>query len=162
MSKTRKKADNDRQMSLLDLVTALHNREAERESGAAAAEGEMDISERLRQEVREGIRLCGLSRFQIAGEMSHLMGREVAKTTIDTWTAESKEGHRIPGDAIPAFCAVTKYNGPVRLLVETSGLFALPGPDALRAEIRRLEEDRRKIVAEKHKRELFLKEMEGK
>jgi hypothetical protein len=61
---------------------------------------------------------------------------------------------------MPAFCRATGDNRPLRLLAEMAGLFALPGPDALRSEIRRLEEDAKQINAERRKRELFLKEME--
>jgi hypothetical protein len=41
------------------------------------------------------------------------------------------------------------------------GVFILPGPEALRAEIQRIEEDINKKQTEKRKRLVFLKEMEG-
>ena len=66
----------------------------------------------------------------------------------------------MPGEYLPAFCLVTADHGPLRVLAETAGLFALPGPDALRSEIKRLEEDVKRINAERRKREMFLREME--
>ncbi len=50
----------------------------------------------------------------------------------------------------------------MQVLNEIAGLFALPGADALRAEIQRLDEEERRIKAEKRKRSLFLNEIEGK
>ena len=46
-------------------------------------------------------------------------------------------------------------------LVRHSGLFALPGPDALRAEIQRIEEEIEAKKEEKQKRMSLLKEIEG-
>ena len=158
MAKRSKKIDAaPGQMSLLDLLTqaqAATRREPSSEEGAA------NVRERLRLALCMAIKKCPLSRWEIAGRMSHLLGCEISKYQIDAWTAESKDGHRLPGEYLPAFCLVTADHGPLRLLAETAGLFALPGPDALRSEIRRLEEESRRINQERRKRELFLKEME--
>jgi hypothetical protein len=45
-------------------------------------------------------------------------------------------------------------------LLPPLGLFALPGPEALRSEIRRIEEQIKKLHADKHKREILLGEVE--
>lgn len=42
------------------------------------------------------------------------------------------------------------------------GVFVLPGPEALRAEIQKLEEEIRRTAQEKKKRLMFLREMEGR
>ena len=39
--------------------------------------------------------------------MSDLVGREVSKTMLDAYTSESKEGHRLPAELLPAFCEAT-------------------------------------------------------
>lgn len=123
-------------------------------------EGEMNVQEPLRRALISAIKHCNLSRHQIAGEMSHLLGFEVSKTTIDSWTAESKERNRIPAEYLPAFSRVTGDMEPVRMLAEVSGMFAMPGPEALRAEIQKYDEQERKARAEKRKRMRFLEEME--
>lgn len=146
------------QMSLLDIL-ALAQDDPGREQ---AEEGAANIRERLLRAVTGAIKQCPLSRWEIAGKMSHLLGVEISKFQIDSWTAESKEGHRLPAEYLPAFCLVTGDHGPLRIMAETAGLFALPGPDALRAEIQRLDEQERQIKAEKRKRSLFLHEIEGK
>lgn len=157
MAKKSKKIDAaPGQMSLLDLLTQAQEATRREPSGEGAA----NVRERLRLSLCAAIKGCPLSRWEIAGRMSHLLGQEISKYQIDAWTAESKDGHRMPAEHLPAFCLVTADHGPLRILAEIAGLFALPGPDALRSEIRRLEEEAKKINQERRKRELFLREME--
>lgn len=145
-------------MSLLEALTLAQDAP---EPGKAE-EGSANISDRFRCAQVEAIKQCPLSRWEIAGKMSHLLGLEITKYQIDTWTSESKDRHRMPGEFIPAFCLVTGCMRPMQVLNEIAGLFALPGADALRAEIQRLDEEERRIKAEKRKRSLFLNEIEGK
>ncbi|KQC09404.1 MAG: hypothetical protein APR55_10300 [Methanolinea sp. SDB] len=163
MTKRRRKIDTQPgagpvQQSLFDYIQRLN--EALR--SGADTEGTLNIRERLRLSLNRAIKNCGLSRPQISGEMSHLLGADVTKSIIDSWTAESKEGNRIPAEYLPAFCQVTGSNEPIEILNDAAGMFSLPGPDALRSEIQRLAEQERKIRSEKRKREIFLLEMEGK
>ncbi|MBN4045994.1 hypothetical protein JYT94_00795 [bacterium AH-315-P11] len=155
MSKRKKKIDK-RQMSLFDVLKRVAVSEQE-----PAEEGELNIANKLRLALITAIRQCPLKRFQIAGEMSHLLGHEVSKTTIDSWTAESKELNRIPAEYLPAFCRVTGDREPIRLVAEHGDMFAMPGPEALRAEIQKFTEQESKARAEKRKRMRFLEEMEG-
>lgn len=157
MSK-RKKIIDSRQISLFDILQSVQEDREEEQ----AAEGEMNIAEELRLALVKAIRNCRLSRHQIAGELSHLLGCEVTKTTIDTWTAESKEHHRIPAEYLPAFCTATGDLDPIRILAECGGMFAMPGREALRAEIQKYDEQERKARAEKRKRLRYLEEMETK
>ncbi len=154
MSKRKKRIDK-RQMSLFDVLKRVAASKPE-----PSPEGDLDVANKLRLALITAIKQCSLSRHQIAGEMSHLLGHEVSKTTIDTWTAESKERNRIPAEYLPAFCRVTGDREPIRLLAERGGMFAMPGPEALRAEIQKFTEQESKARAEKRKRMQFLKEME--
>ncbi|HHL33134.1 MAG TPA: hypothetical protein ENJ30_02075 [Desulfobulbaceae bacterium] len=156
MSKRKKRVDR-RQVSLFDLLKRCAAGETDK-----AREGELNIADRLRGALVNAIKQCPLSRHQIAGEMSHLLGHEVSKTTIDSWTAESKERNRIPAEYLPAFCRVTGDREPIRLLAECGDMFAMPGPEALRAEIQKFDEQERKARAEKRKRMRFLEDMSGK
>ncbi|MFH1984154.1 MAG: hypothetical protein ABIL58_20125 [Pseudomonadota bacterium] len=143
------------QLSLFDYISQL----ASAPQGQPR-EGSLDIRDALRESLTDAIRSCSLSRWELAGRMSHLVGVEISKYTIDAWTAESKEGHRIPAEYIPAFCKATGSQAPMKVIAEAAGVFALPGPEALRAEIQKFAEAERKARAEKRKRELFLQEIE--
>ena len=158
MSKSRKKIDA--QLSLFDVIKDLHH-------SPEPADGELRVINDLRASLREAIKTCPLSRHQIAGEMSHLLGEAVTKEMIDSWTRESDQinGRRprhIPAEYLPAFCKATGSNGPLVLLGDRVGMFVLPGPEALRAEIQRLDEELNRLKAEKKKRLFFLREVEGK
>lgn len=158
MTKKRVKVDtpDPRQMSLLDLLQRATDLRDE-----PSTEGALCVQPRLSHAMTRAIKQSGLSRWEVAGKMSHLLGVEVTKAMLDSWTAESKEQHRPPAEYLPAFCAATGSREPLHILADAAGLFCLPGPDALRAEIQRLAEDERRVKAEKRKREMFLREMEG-
>ncbi|PKN35618.1 MAG: hypothetical protein CVU61_02010 [Deltaproteobacteria bacterium HGW-Deltaproteobacteria-19] len=123
--------------------------------------GSLDVDRQFREVVSEALRKCPLSRYQVVARMSELVGQDITKTMLDSWTAESKEGHRFPAVFLPAFCEATGSQEPLRLLGQLVGVFVLPGPEALRAEIRKIEEEIEKKQAEKRKRMTFLKEMEA-
>jgi len=152
----RKKLDNAlRQKSLLDYIQEL------KQLNGAPTEGTLCIRESLRMALCEDIKQCSLSRPQIAGEMSHLTGVSITTAMIDSWTAESKPQNRIPAEYISAWCVVTKSRRLLGIINEAAGAFVLPGPDALRSEIQKWSEKESTARAEKRKRQLFLKEMEG-
>ncbi|MDH3999583.1 MAG: hypothetical protein OET90_12200 [Desulfuromonadales bacterium] len=149
--------DNPDQMSLLDYIQQSQELRPEESS-----EGSLNIHTRFCHALTNAISASDLSRWEIAGRMSHLLGTEISVHMINAWTSQSKESHRIPAEYIPAFGAATESREPLQLLSEVGGMFCLPGPEALRAEIQRYGEEERKARAEKRKRERFLKEMEGK
>jgi hypothetical protein len=160
MSKKRKNIDNSsqKQLSLFDEIQRIQQDLAACRPNPS--EGSLNIAEKLRAAMVRAIRYSGKDRFQIAGEMSHLVGRQITKMMLDSWTAESKPGNRPPADILPAFCKSTSSTEPIEVLNEPAGIFGLPGPDALRAEIQKYAEQERRARAEKRKREAFLGEME--
>ena len=70
------------------------------------------MREKLRLAIKHALKQCPLSRVQVAGEMSHLIGDvEVTRFMLDTWTAESKEGHRFPAEYLPGFLPCDRLPG---------------------------------------------------
>lgn len=158
MSKSRSKLDDSRQISILDYIRECSDREED-------SLGSYRIISDLRRALRAAIKGCPLSRHQIAGQMSHLLDTSITKEMIDSWTRESDEingrpGRHIPSEFLPAFCKVTEDNGPLIVMGRVAGLFVLPGPEALRAEIQRLDEQIKGAQRRKRKRVMFLNEME--
>lgn len=101
-----------------------------------------------------------LTRYDIVARMSNLLNREIMKHTLDGWTAPSHD-NRVP-DAIElsAFVRATGQRRAIECMARHAGIFALPGPEALRAEIRKMEEDIKRKKSEIRKRETLLKEVE--
>lgn len=132
-------------------------------------DGTLDIDTELRSaishDLKRAVNPCTgseLSRYQVAARMSELVGQEITKSMLDNWTAEAHEKHRFPAQFLPAFVIATGgQRRAFEVLSRKAGLFALPGPEALRAEIQRLDEEEKRIKVEKQKRKIFLKEIEG-
>jgi hypothetical protein len=128
--------------------------------------GSLDIDSEFRAAVSSDIKhACDgsgreLSRYEIAARMSELTGQEITKSMLDNWSAESHEKHRFPCQFLPAFIISTGSRHAFDVLTRRAGLFALPGPEALRAEIQRIDEEIKKKQSEKQKRQIFLKEIE--
>lgn len=157
MAKYSRKISKDQtaQPSLLDLI----ERAAALRDGPD--EGSLQVQPALSLAMSRAIRDSGLSRYEIAGRMSELVGQDITKSMLDAWTAESKEQHRPPAEFLPAFCVASGSREPLLILADKAGYFCLPGPDALRAEIQRLAEEEKEVRAERLKRQRLLKDMEA-
>ncbi len=161
MSKSRSKID-DKQITIYEY---LQNLSEQSHIDTSNNEGQFRVIDRLRASLRAAIKSCPLSRHQIAGEMSHLLCESITKEMIDSWTRESDEingrpGRHIPAEYLPALCQVTGCNEPLVILGRMTGLFVLPGPEALRAEIQKIDEQIKSAQSKKKKRLMFLKEIE--
>lgn len=152
MPKSKKLFDNPNQISIFDIISE--------SVGTIPNEGALNIDNQLRRGVSDALKQCPLSRYQVAARMSELMGMDVTKSMLDTWTAESKEQHRFPAAYLPAFCAATSSRLPLEIITRATGGFLLPGGDALRSEIQRLGEEIAQMKRERQKRILFLRELE--
>lgn len=153
MPKAKKLFDNPTQISIFDIMSE--------SVGTIPDEGALNIDHQLRRAVSEALKQCPLSRYQVAARMSELMGSDITKSMLDTWTAESKEQHRFPAAYLPAFCTATNSRLPLEIITRATGGFLMPGGDALRSEIQRMDEDIAQMKRERQKRLLFLRELEG-
>lgn len=159
MSKSAGRFDES-QLSIFDAIRRLTAPEED------FGEGSLSIREGLRAAIRASVKGCALSMHQIAGEMSHLCGETITKEMIYSWTRESDELNgrpvrHIPAEYLPALCRVTGSNRSIEVLGKSAELFVLPGPEALRAEIQRIDDEIRKAQSKKRRRLSFLREMEG-
>lgn len=145
----------------LSLLEHLENVRREKMKANSIGEGSASIIEPLQRALNLSIKQSNLSRHQIAGEMSHLVGVEITKAMIDAWTAASKTAWRMPAEYIPAFCLVTKNNAALDVINEAAGNFAIPGPEALRAEMARYAADEKRARKEKNARKILLDQLEN-
>ena len=143
------------QLNFFDL---LRQEQAERQ---IARPGRLNISAQINAATKVAIRNAPKSRESLADEMTELLGERVSVGMINNWTAESHP-HDMPGRYYAAFCVATGDIELIRIQAEAAGVFTLPGPDALRAEIQKLDEQTKELQAEKRKRQMFLHELEGK
>jgi len=87
----------------------------------------------------EAIKLCVKDRYQIAADMSRLLGREVSVNTLDKYTSEASEDHIPNLETAIAFDAATEQTALASLFASKLGCRVLPGKDSLVAELGRLE-----------------------
>ena len=155
MSKIKNKIDrqDDRQMSLFDMIIRAQQDENRHNPGSLA----IDIE--FRELVTAELKSSPHSRYHVASRMSELTGTDITKTMLDSWTAESKEFHRFPAIFLPAFCVAVGSSGILDFLGRKSGVFVLPGEEALRSEIQKLKEERDKLGKRIKKRKALLEAM---
>lgn len=85
------------------------------------------------------ISASGKDRYQIAADMSRLLGREVSVNTLDKYTSEASEDHIPNLETAIAFDAATGQLALVDLFARKLGCRVLPGKESLAAELGRLE-----------------------
>ena len=141
MAKKKKAALDSGQLSLFDQI-----KETEEQRTAAPQPGSFNISGQIRAELSEGLRKCGISRFEAAARMSELIDMEITKSQLDTWTAESKECHRFPAEYLAAYCYVTGHKEPLRLMARLIQCHLLESEEALLAELGRINQAKRDLV----------------
>lgn len=112
----------------------------------------MDFRPQLSNLVAEMIAVCGLDRYEIAARASRLAGKEVSKAMIDGYTAESREAFNLPLWMVPALECACESTALTSWLAEIRGGRLLLGPQALDAEIGRME--RVKFDASEHLKQL--------
>lgn len=163
MSKENPVKNPSTQMSLLDYIEQAA--ELARQ-GTGKPAGSLNIDAEFVAAVKEDLRHakddkgCYLSVAQVAARMSDLTGFEITESKFRNWTAPSHP-HDFPCLYLPAFVVSTGgQRRAFEVLSRHAGLFALPGPEALRAEIERRREEEKKTRDERHRLETILKEID--
>jgi len=132
---------NPNQLSFLDFLKELRPKNTEFSS--------LNVDLRLREAVGQAIKESPLSRYQIAAQMSELLGTEISKTMIDSWTAESREGvNRFPACYLPAFCHVVGSIETMKILADLIGCFVIQGEEALLIRLSKIGSEKEKINKE--------------
>jgi hypothetical protein len=153
MTRRRTADSSDRQLDLLELL-----QRAETPAPTGPAPGSLDFDARLRAALSEELRRFQGDRFEVAARMSRLIGAEVTKFQLDSWTAESKEGHRFPAAYLPAFCCAVGSYRVLQVLAEGAGRRVYSDPHIdVAAEIGRLETSIQQQRAELRDRERALR-----
>lgn len=88
----------------------------------------------------QAIKASPKDRYQIAADMSRLLGREVSANTLDKYTSEASEDHIPNLETAIAFDAATEQMSLANLFASKLGCRMLPGKDSLLAELGRLEQ----------------------
>lgn len=123
MARQKRKLDTtmSNQISLFDIDEQIERMERLESTLREPAIGSQNIDARLRDSLTAAIKSTNCKRYEISGQMSELLGTEITESMLNSWTADSKEGHRFPAAYIPAFCRATGNYAPLKILNEASG-----------------------------------------
>lgn len=96
------------------------------------AEGHLaELPLALRAALVETMRPLALSRWQIAGRVSELLGREVSKSMLDAYCADSHDAHRVPADVAVAVTLVAGNPHLLDVMAERARCVMVPLPEVL-------------------------------
>lgn len=101
--------------------------------------GALDCGETIRRVLADLIKKAAHSRAEIAEQMSLLTGKKITDHSLDSWTADSREGWRFPLEYLPAFEVATETRELTAWMADLRGCRVLVGKDVLDAEIGKLE-----------------------
>lgn len=147
------------QISLFDMIQ--NNTELQEDHRS----GSLNFSTEYAMVLSRCVTNSNLSVFQIAAKMTEYLNRgnpddpTITHNMIYSWTAVSKQEYEPHPSWLPAFCYAVGSNEPIEFLVRKIGQFLMPGPDALRSEIQKIEEQMEKLKEEKDRRLLFLEQV---
>ncbi|WP_024296655.1 hypothetical protein [Methylomicrobium lacus] len=122
-----------------------------------AKPGALDIGMQFRHLLSEQVKASPLSRHQIAARMSELVGHEITKHQLDSWTAESREGWRFPLEYLPALEVALDTHELLAWLADLRGARLSVGREALEAKLGKIES----MKDELRKQEMVLKKLLG-
>lgn len=121
----------------------------------------MSIDGAIRAIISDSIKQCPLSRYEVAAKMSDILGAEITKAQLDSWSAESKENHRFPLIYISAFCQITGCRELARYMAKLCGGHFIEGEDALTLELGKVYEQKRELSKREQRIKNYLESLRG-
>lgn len=158
MSKMKKKIDIQ-QLDFFDLLKKIQQEQAQALNESAP--GSLNIDAQIRGLVTMALKQTRLSRYEVAGKMSELLGKEITKATLDSWSAESKENHRFPLSYLPAFCRATGSREILRFLADKCGGFYIESAEALYTEFGRIEQMKKELLEREKTIKMMIQRLGG-
>jgi hypothetical protein len=156
MAKHGKKLDKwaENQLSLFDLIEEIA---PEKFVQPDYQPDSKPLSIRIKEAIGEAMKNSGLKRYAIAGQMSEHLGTEITESMLNCYTAESKEGYRMPAEYMPIFCKLTQDYTVLEILVAAAGGRLVKSEEIYFLEMGRLEQVEKDI---QQKRAAIKKEFE--
>jgi len=140
MEMSNKKIDI-KQLDIFALIEELSRQQA-RAVASPSIQGKTSVDAVVRAIISDALKRCPLSRYEAAAKMSDILGVEITKSQLDSWSAESKENHRFPLVYTGAFCHATGDKTLARYIAQLCDGYFIEGREALQLELGRIEEQK--------------------
>ena len=121
-----------------------------------AAPGALNFSVELRAALSQALKTTPHTRYQVAAQMGDLLGLEVTKYQLDSWTAESRDAWRFPFEYAAAFEVACETACLQELLARTRGYRLLEGEDSLLVDLGRIEQMEGELKRQKQEIKQYL------
>lgn len=122
----------------------------------AATGGSLDMDTQIRHTLSDMLKQCPKDRYQVAAEVSKLVGREVSKNMLDAYTAESRTEYNLPLQYVVAVEVVTESYALTNLIASRRGGKFLVGEDALLAELGKIQREKTALSDRESRLKQFL------
>jgi len=109
--------------------------------------GSLNFDAQICASLSDTLKRCPRDRYQVAAEMSRLLGREVSKHMLDAYSAESRDAYNFPLNYVAAFEVATESLSLTNLLAKLRGCRVLVGKEALLAELGKIEKEKSALAA---------------
>ena len=119
--------------------------------------GALDIGVQFRHVLSDLLKASPLSRVMVAARMSELLGTEVTKHQLDSWTAESRDGWRFPLEYLPALEVALETHEVLTWLADLRGARLAVGREVLETQLGKLEQ----MKGELRRQEAAIKKLLG-
>lgn len=159
MAKMKRKIDTgmEKQMSIFDMLEDIETKKTQ-----GPAPGSLNMGAQIKNALTAALKGAGLKRWEIAGRMSDYISTEITESMLNSWTADSKEGHRFPLEYIAAFCWATGDYTVIKMVAQGCGCHLTMGREVVLLQMARLSDMRRRIDREEEKMLAYLDKMESR
>lgn len=103
------------------------------------------LNGRISRAVSQALGAAGMSREEIAAQMSDYLGETVSKHMLDGYASQAREDHRITLERLIALVEVTGQTGLLGFVAEQFGLVVVPSRYAELIELHFIDEQRRAL-----------------
>lgn len=107
----------------------------------------------VRESLTQALAGCGMSREEVAAEMTRLTGESVSRNHIDNWCSDAKREWRFPLEFVTAFCQITGNYALIEAVLTGTGQRLADERTIKAARLGVLAVERKKLAREE--RELF-------
>ena len=142
MSRAKIDGQSERQASLFDMIEEINPKKFASPNFQIETK---PLGVRIKEAISDAIKNSGLKRYAIAGQLSENLGAEISESMLNSYTAESKESHRMPAEYIPIFCRLTKDYTVLEILVAAGGGRMVKSEEIYYLEMGRLQQAEKSI-----------------
>jgi hypothetical protein len=110
---------------------------------ATPAPASLNIGQRIRERLSAVLKAAPCKRWEVAGRMGEYLGLEITESQLNSWSAESKDGHRFPLEYLPALCYAAGDYGLADMVVEACGCKLIKSEEVILLELARIDDEAR-------------------